>query len=319
MDNIVFYSYKKSIHDHINHHELKRFEHSISTLRDFNNEIPVYLFCDDPSFIPSYFTTDLSVKVVPFVEGNDHGFIFIYRWINLQYFEEMDANILYVDSDTIFAGDPQYLFDHYNYRDVFGREEFGFRHDPNIGGGRNIRRQYDMVDSGIKDLGGKSHVYNYCVGVLLFNNNIHRELISRGNELIELLTRLTNNEIPMPIPNRRIVDEYSVWVTLSRIGASCGLFAVQDVSQGWIEKKHEEYFNPIVCHYTTNHEQAFAKSNEKYNNLIRDTDELREEIDPYAAVSAQTLTHLTPEMVEMLAGDEPIVATDLWADLDPDD
>ena len=32
----------------------------------------------------------------------------------------------------------QYLFDHYNYADVFGREEFGFRHDPNTGGGKNI-------------------------------------------------------------------------------------------------------------------------------------------------------------------------------------
>ena len=135
MDNIVYYSTKMNKYAHVNEHEIKRLEHSIRSLREFNNEIPVYLFCDDPSFIPSYFTTDLSVKVVPFVEGNDHGFIFIYRWINLRYFEDMDANILYVDSDTIFAGDPQYLFDHYNYRDVFGREEFGFRHDPNIGGG----------------------------------------------------------------------------------------------------------------------------------------------------------------------------------------
>ena len=37
--NIVFYSYKKSIHAHINDHELKRLDHSIRSLRDFNNEI----------------------------------------------------------------------------------------------------------------------------------------------------------------------------------------------------------------------------------------------------------------------------------------
>ena len=63
--NLVFYSYKKSIHDHINDHELKRFEHSIRSLRDFNDEIPVYLFCDDPAFIPLYFRTHYDVNVLP--------------------------------------------------------------------------------------------------------------------------------------------------------------------------------------------------------------------------------------------------------------
>ena len=144
MDNVVFYSYKKSIHDHINDHELKRFEHSISTLREFNDEIPVYLFCDDPSFIPSYFTTDLSVRVEPFVDQVNHGMLFIYRWFNLKYFYDT-CNILYVYSDTIFYGDVAYLFEHYNYAEVFGREEFGFRHDPNVGGGWNIRKALDSV------------------------------------------------------------------------------------------------------------------------------------------------------------------------------
>ena len=50
-ENIVYYSYKMSPHDHVNEHEMKRFEHSISTLRKFNNEIPVYLFCDNPDYI----------------------------------------------------------------------------------------------------------------------------------------------------------------------------------------------------------------------------------------------------------------------------
>ncbi len=41
------------------------------------------------------------------------------------------CNILYVDSDTIFYDDVQCLFDTYCYYDVYGREEFGFRYDPN--------------------------------------------------------------------------------------------------------------------------------------------------------------------------------------------
>ncbi len=41
MTDIVYYSYKKSNHSHVNDHELKRFDHSISSLRKFNNEIPI--------------------------------------------------------------------------------------------------------------------------------------------------------------------------------------------------------------------------------------------------------------------------------------
>ena len=66
MNNIVYYSYKKSNHSHVNDHELKRFDHSIRSLREFNNEIPVYLFCDDPTLIPPYFSLEYDVRVRPF-------------------------------------------------------------------------------------------------------------------------------------------------------------------------------------------------------------------------------------------------------------
>ena len=42
-ENIVFYSYKMSQHDHINDHEFKRLNHSIKSLREFNNEILKYV------------------------------------------------------------------------------------------------------------------------------------------------------------------------------------------------------------------------------------------------------------------------------------
>ena len=141
--NIVFYSYKINRSSHINDHELKRLDHSISSLRKFNHEIPVYLFCDDPEFIPPYFSLEYDVRVLPFEKSHNHGMLFIHNWYNLKFFDKRsgefdDSNILYVDSDTLFYGDVQYLFDHYNYAEVFGREEFGFRHDPNTGGGKDI-------------------------------------------------------------------------------------------------------------------------------------------------------------------------------------
>ena len=280
MDNIVFYSYKKSIHDHINDHELKRFEHSIRSLRDFNDEIPVYLFCDDPAFIPLYFRTHYNVNVLPLVKQVKHGMLFIYRWFNLNYFKE-EANILYVDSDTVFYGDVQYLFDHYNYAEVFGREEFGFRHDPNTGGGKNIREALDYVDQCIEEAGGQGHIYKYCMGVMLFNRGVHLDIVERLGELVELMFKLKDGKIPYPVPNPRIIDEYAMWVLLSRMGVFGELFGVQDVTQGYVEQKHEEFFNPIVLHYTTKGEQQLAQDEERFSNLLRDVDEVSEDIDPY--------------------------------------
>jgi hypothetical protein len=284
-ENIVFYSLKLSEHDHINTHEIKRLEHSISSLREFNNEISVYLFCDDPSFIPPYFSTQYSIRVLPFVDGFDHNMLSawsIHRWYNLKYFEDDFYNILYVDADTIFYQDVQYLFDTYCRHDVYGREEFGFRYDPNTGGGAGIRERLDTVDACIYDLGGQSEVYKYCLGVILMNDGIHQTIIDRLDELSELMEEFKKSEHFMPIPNPRIIDEYGVWIIFSRLGIDGGLFAVQDVTQGWIEQKHKEFFNPIVLHYTTKGEQDLAKFDDRFSNLLRDFDDLGEEIDPYS-------------------------------------
>ena len=285
-NNIVFYSYKINRNSHINDHELKRLDHSISSLRRFNHEIPVYLFCDDPEFIPPYFSLEYDVRVLPFEKAHNHGMLFIHKWYNLKFFDkrsgEFDSsNILYVDSDTLFYGDVQYLFDHYNYAEVFGREEFGFRHDPNTGGGKDIRKALDYVDQCIVDAGGKTQVYKYCLGVMLFNNGLHLDIIDRLGELVELMLKIKDRKIPYPVPNPRIIDEYAMWVILSRIGVIGGLFGVQDVTQGYVEQKHEEFFNPIVLHYTTKGEQKLAEEDERYSNLLRDVDEFSEQIDPF--------------------------------------
>ena len=316
--NIVFYSYKKSQHDHINDHELKRLDHSIKSLREFNNEISVYLFCDHPAIIPPYFTLNYNINVLPFVEGFNHEMLnawSIHRWYNLRYFQDgegtfVDANILYVDSDTIFYGDIQYLFDTYNTNDVYGREEFGFRHDPTTGGGKLIRQQLDAVDDGIRQLGGEDHIYKYCCGVMLLNDGIHVSIIQRLEELTDLMGKFDNNEIQIPIPNKRIVDQYAIWVILSRIGVICSLFGLQDVTQGWVEEKHREHFNPIVLHYTTKKEQQFARSNPKYSNLVRDDDKLSEDIDPYMNASLQSVDHLSSDMVELLSKDSATIVED---------
>ena len=87
-----------------------------------------------------------------------------------------------------------------------------------------------------------------------------------------------------PIPNPRIVDQYAIWTILSRLEIMGGLFGCQDVTMGYKEQKHQEYFNPVVLHYTTKGEQELAKSDEKYNDLIRDVDDLGADIDPYTVL-----------------------------------
>ena len=302
-EDLIFYSFKKSKIDHINTHELHRLEHSIKSIREFNNEISVYLFCDDPSIIPVYFRTHYSVNVLPFEDGFDHEMLnawSIHRWYNLQYFKQ-EANILYVDSDTIFNDDPKYLFDTYCTHQVYGREEFGFKNDPTVSGGKRIREQVDMVDACIYDLGGKVEMYKYCLGVVLLNN-VHHQIVDSLNELSELMEQFKKHQVLMPLPNRRIVDEYAVWIIFSRLKLTNGLFGIQDVTQGYLEEKHRETFNPVVLHYTTLKEQKFAHSDPKYANLIRDHIALGKDIDPYHEYA--DTQHIPKEYFDLVA-EEP--------------
>ena len=305
-EDIIFYSFKMNAKDHINDHEVRRLEHSIRSIREFNNEIPVYLFCDKPSFIPLYFSTHYKVSIQQFQEGFDHEMLnawSIHRWYNLKFFKK-SANILYVDSDTIFYHDPKYLFDTYCVYEVYGREEFGFKNDPTVSGGKKIREQVDLVDSCIFDLGGKVEMYKYCLGAVLLNN-VHKKIVKCLDELSELMEKFKANEILMPVPNRRIVDEYAVWIIFSRLGLSNGLFSVQDVTQGWLEDKHKETFNPVLLHYTTLKEQKFARSDDKYANLRRDAMELGEDIDPYHTYT--DTQHIPQEYLEMVAEETPFI------------
>ena len=286
-NNVVMYSYKKSKYDHINEHEKKRLRHSISSLRENNLNVPIYLFSDDPSMFLKTFDVWHDVNILPFCEGFDPEIPSawsIHRWYNLSFFKN-NTRILYVDSDTIFYSNVNYIFDTYTSRDIYGKEERGFRHCPITGSSKNIRKSLDYVDTCIRESEGKTDVYKYCCGVLLLNNDLHLKINFRLNELTELMYELMKGDIPYPLPNSRIADQYAIWILLSRMSTDCGLFGVQDVTHSFLEPKHEEYFNPIVLHYTTRDEQKFAQSDNKYNDLIRETEGAQgREIDPYSIV-----------------------------------
>jgi hypothetical protein len=66
---------------------------------------------------------------------------------------------------------------------------------------------------------------------------------------------------------------------LSRWSLRTSLFGDQDVTQSFLEKKHETNFNPIVLHYTTKDEEKFAdwayarSCNPEYSQLSRSQEE----------------------------------------------
>ena len=284
--DIVMYSYKVNQHTHINEHEIKRLEHSIGSLREHNKDIEVYLFCDSPDMFPAHFVTEYKVKLCPNTTYNLNmlNAWSIHRWYNLRRFSDISCNILYVDSDTIFNGDVKYLFEIYTHHNLYGKEERGFRHCPIGGSSKDIRFNLDLVDACIKAEGGNIPIHKYCIGVILMNHNIHKEIVRKLIQLSDIMDRLKRKQLLNPIPNPRILDQYAMWIIWSRIGATNALFGVQDVTHGWIEQKHKECFNPILLHYTTKDEQEFARSDPKYANLIREVDDISIQIDPHSTV-----------------------------------
>ena len=286
--DIVFYSFNTSPVEHITQHDMKRLELSVSSLRKYNKDIPIYMCVNDPGTVPESLLKSYDINWLGFSADFDYDMLnawSIHRWYNMLQLDNEDLNILYLDSDTYFKDDVQKLFDTYCDKDVYGKEEQGFRHCPLVGVGGDCRLTLDLVDASIFALGGVVEVYKYCCGVLLLNNNVHKRIVKKLPELTFLMDALKNNRTLNPLPNPRILDQYAIWVILSQLGVENGLFGVQDVTHSYVEPKHEKYFNPIVLHYTTKDEDKFALSDPEFDFLIRDKEKWGEDIDPHTVVS----------------------------------
>ena len=311
--DIVFYSFMEAEgKPKIGAHEYKRLKLSWSSLRKHNTDIEIR-FCYYPDLSYTRFKRekeesrwrslcdDWGVTMYPFHEsftGNEPNAWCIHRWYNLALWKDEDLNILYLDADTYINGDIQLVFDIYKRDPVYGREELGFRHDPNLGvAGEDPRFYLDLVDASIVAQGGKTEVQKYCLGVILLNQSVHKLFTEESLQYYtDLLERIHKFKVFYSIPNYRIMDEFAFWVLLSRWSLRTSLFGDQDVSQTFLEKKHEAHFNPIILHYTTKDEEKFADWAPKFFCLSRSGEE-REESD----LAAGGIYNVNPMMREELA------------------
>ena len=306
--DVVFYSFMEAPDKpKIGEHEYKRLKISWSSLRKYNKDIEVR-FCYDKIDMrqeSSKRWTDLcieyDIEMYPFHEsftGKEPNAWCIHRWYNLALWKDENLNVLYLDADTWINGDVQLLFDIYKRDPIYGREELGFRHDPNLGVcGEDPRFYLDLVDASIVAQGGKTEVQKYCLGVILLNHSAHKLFTPEILEgYTDLLKRIHTFKVFYSIPNYRIMDEFAFWVLLSRWSLRTSLFGNQDVSQTFLEQKHENHFNPLILHYTTKDEEEFADWAPEFFCLSRNIED-RENSD----LAAGGIYNVTPMMREELA------------------
>ena len=311
--NVVFYSFMEAEgKPKIGAHEYKRLKLSWKSLRKHNTDIEVrFCYRKDLNWAPAKtieeeekwknLCDDYGVTMYPFHEsftGTEPNAWCIHRWYNLALWANEELNVLYMDADTYVNGDIQLVFDIYKRDPVYGREELGFRHDPNLGVcGEDARFYLDLIDASIMAQGGKTEVQKYCLGVILLNHSVHKlftpEILKGYTDLLE---RIHKFEVFYSIPNYRIMDEFAFWVLLSRWSLRTSLFGDQDVSQTFLEKKHENHFNPLILHYTTKDEEKFADWGIEMMCLSRSEEE-REQSE----LAAGGIYNVMPLMREELA------------------
>jgi len=300
--NVVFYSFMEAPNKPaIGDHELKRMRISWRSLRKFNKDIEVRFCYDGDDVRWTELCDEFDIKMYGFSDtfkGTEPNAWCIHRWYNMSQWADEDLNLLYMDADTYCHGDIGLLFDIYKRDPVYGREELGFRHDPNLGcAGEDPRFYLDLLDAAIMSQGGKTEVQKYCLGVILLNQSVHKLFTPEVMEYYtDLLERIRTFKVFYSIPNYRIMDEFAFWILMSRWSIRTSLFGDQDVSQTFLEKKHENHFNPIVLHYTTYAEEKFADWAPEFYCLSRSLEE-RE----FADVAAGGIYNVTPLMREELA------------------
>jgi hypothetical protein len=130
MKNAIIYSFhvrESSVKDNRCYKQLR---YSLDTLRNFNKDIPVYIYISPSSIDTSQLVFDNNTHIIKFDNFSEDGWPD--SWVNLGYLEFLKHrwenainsiyeynldNVLYLDTDTVFYNDPKILFDKYGSTD----------------------------------------------------------------------------------------------------------------------------------------------------------------------------------------------------------
>jgi hypothetical protein len=126
MKNAIVYSFHLRSGKLTDLYCYKQLKYSIDTLRKFNPGIPIYIYISPSRINTSNLGFDKNVNIIKFDINDDGGWP--KDWVELGYLEflkhrwekaiesihrfDLD-NILYLDTDTVFHGDPEVLFSKY--------------------------------------------------------------------------------------------------------------------------------------------------------------------------------------------------------------
>ncbi len=127
MKNAIVYSFHFESGDPNNHGYWGQIQYSIDSLRKYNKTIPVRFYSSPPGAYLKAKTQLKNVEIVEFTADehppmDDHILSKRrkHRWPNAYSLLESGDydNVLYVDQDTVWQGDPQLIFDKYGNSDV---------------------------------------------------------------------------------------------------------------------------------------------------------------------------------------------------------
>jgi hypothetical protein len=305
----IFYTLSPALKPETTSEHLTQLRASILSLRRVNADIPVYLFTFGlPCYVIERALEGIDVQIIakPIYSSalgpycGERAAIFaqyptLSRWLVLEDFRPTSiSSLLYVDTDTYFVCDPTRLFDEYNNRDWYTREEPSSSNSP-LG--------YDSEYINEEALGALANELSTCsfppmnLGVVLLNNRVwervqlimhdfftymwrfllgmarngHPRIMEdwKMQPILKEVTKLAKSSdwieaLQYPSSNGWILDELSMLLAIGRIERlTCGFLSPNRVLQGdefastntFATKKS----GAILCHYFSKNHDRFMQ------------------------------------------------------------
>jgi len=234
---------------------------SLQSLRRWNSDIEVKVFCygDVPAASRRGFLK-LGAEVVSMRKPKAIPATFL-KWHALRGME--NSRVLYVDSDTLFFGDPLKLFRKFKTRDFYAREEYGTR--PGVGfqllGNSVLEPQiYDKKLKAISLILGFKRRPIFNTGVMLFNNGFAGKMGKRFDEMTEVFRTFVEHPGYYPAENPHLMDEVVSSIVFGRLPRFSYERISKKVSPWYCEWKAGVVSSPgIVMHSWSKYSPYFVR------------------------------------------------------------